>query len=42
MCVPSRMNPFNIQWFTAKSIEAVSATIYVPNVGSIQIGAVYW
>ena len=32
MCVPSRMNPSNIQRFTANSIEAVSATIYFPNV----------
>ena len=35
------MNPSNIQRFTANSIKAVSATIYVPNVGSIQIGVVY-
>ena len=41
MCVPSRMNPSNIQRFTANSIEAVSATIHVPNVGSIQMGVVY-
>ena len=41
MCVPSRMNPSNIQRFTANSIEAVSATIHVPNVGSVQIGVVY-
>ena len=41
MCVPSRMNPSNIQRFTANSIEAVSATIYVPNVSSIQMGVVY-
>lgn len=41
MCVPSQMNPSNIQRFTANSIEAVSATIHVPNVGCIQIGVVY-
>ena len=41
MCVPSQMNPSNIQRFTANSIEAVSATIHVPNVGSVQIGVVY-
>ena len=41
MCVPSRMNPSNIQRFTANSIEAVSATIHVPNVSSIQMGVVY-
>ena len=41
MCVPSRTNPSNIQRFTANSIEAVLATIHVPNVGSIQIAVVY-
>ena len=41
MCVPGRMTSSNIQRFTANSIEAVSATIRVPNAGSIQIAVVY-
>ena len=41
MYVPGRMTPSNMQRFTANSIEAVSATIRVPNAASIQIGVIY-
>lgn len=39
--VPSQMNPCNTQRFSTNGIEAVSATIHLPNVGNIQIAVVY-
>ena len=41
MCVPSYFNPSNMQRFTTNGIEAVSATVQIPNVGSMQIAVVY-
>ena len=41
ICVPSQMNPSNIQRFATNDIEAVSATIHVPNAGNMQIAVVY-
>ena len=41
MCVPSQMNPSNVQRFATSGIEAVSATIQLPNVGSTQIAVMY-
>ena len=41
MCVPSQMNPSNVQRFATSGIEAVSATIQLPNVGSMQIAVMY-
>ena len=41
ICVPSHMNPSNVQRFVTSAIEAVSATIQLPNVGNMQIAVVY-
>jgi hypothetical protein len=41
LCVPSQMNPSNVQRFATNGIEAVSATIQLPNADSIQIAVVY-
>ena len=41
MCVPSQFNPSNIQRFANNSIEAVSATVQIPNAGNMQIAIVY-
>ena len=41
MCVPSHFNPSNIQRFATNGIEAVSATIHIPNAGNVQIAVVY-
>ena len=36
LSVPSQMNPSNVQRFATSAIEAVSATIQLPNVGTMQ------
>ena len=41
LSVPSQMNPSNVQRFATSAIEAVSATIQLPNVGTMQIAVVY-
>ena len=41
LCVPSQMNPSNVERFATNGIEAVSATIQLPNASSIQIAVVY-
>ena len=41
ICVPSQMNPSNVQRFATSGIEAVSATIQLPNTHSMQIAVVY-
>ena len=41
ICVPSHMNLSNVQRFVTSAIEAVSATIQLPNVGNMQIAVVY-
>ena len=41
MCVPSHMDPSNVQRFVGNGIEAVSATVQIPSAGSIQIAVVY-
>ena len=41
ICVPSQMNPYNVQRFICNGIEAVSATIQVPNASYMQIAVVY-
>ena len=41
LCVPSHMNPSNVQRFTSNGIEAVSATIQLPNASNMQIAVVY-
>ena len=38
ICVPSHMNPTNIQTF---GIEALSTTIHIQNVGKMQIAVIY-
>ena len=41
LCVPSHMNPSNVHRFATSGIEAVSATIQLPNVSNMQIAVVY-
>ena len=41
LSVPSQMNPSNVQRFATSAIEAVSATIQLPNIGTMQIAVVY-
>ena len=41
MCVPSHMNPSNVQRFVTTGIEAVSATIQLPDKESMEIAVVY-
>ena len=41
MCVPSQLNPSNVQRFVGKGIEAVSATIHAHNEGIMQIAVIY-
>ena len=41
MCIPSLLNPSNVQRFVGSGIETVSATIQFPNAGKMQIGIVY-
>ena len=41
ICVPSHMNPSNIQRFANNGIEAVSASVQLPNASNMQIAAVY-
>ena len=41
ICVPRQMNPSNEHRFATNGIEAVSATLQVPNGDSMQIAAVY-
>ena len=41
ICVPSQMNPPKIQRFATNGIEAVSASIQLPNASNMQIAAVY-
>ena len=36
LCVPSQMNPSNVQRFATNGIEAVSATLQLPNADSIR------
>ena len=41
LCVPRQMNPSNEHRFATNGIEAVSATLQVPNRDSMQIAVVY-
>jgi endonuclease/exonuclease/phosphatase family metal-dependent hydrolase len=41
ICVPSHMSPTNVQRFATTGIEAVSATIQLPNSDNFQIAVVY-
>ena len=41
ICVPSHMSPTNVQRFATTGIEAVSATIQLPNSDNFQIEVVY-
>jgi hypothetical protein len=41
MCVPSHFQPSNTQMFAANSIEAISTTVQIPNVGNMQIALLY-
>ena len=41
MCVPSQLNPTNVHRFATSGIEAISATIQLPNGENWQIAVVY-
>ena len=41
ICVPSHMNPSNVQRFATSGIEAVSATVQLPNAGTMHIAVMY-
>ena len=41
MYVPSHFQPSNTQRFATNSIEAISATVHILNVGNMQIALVY-
>ena len=41
ICVPSHMSPTNVNRFATSGIEAVSATIQLPNSDNLQIAVVY-
>jgi endonuclease/exonuclease/phosphatase family metal-dependent hydrolase len=41
ICVPSHMSPTNVHRFATTGIEAVSATIQLPNSDNLQIAVVY-
>ena len=41
ICVPSHMSPTNVHRFATSGIEAVSATIQLPNSDNLQIAVVY-
>ena len=41
ICVPNHMNPSNVQRFVNDGIEAVSATLQLPNANNMQIAVVY-
>ena len=41
LCVPSHMNPSNVQRFATHGIEALSTTIHIKNLGKMLITVVY-
>ena len=41
ICVPSQMNPSNVQRFATSGIDAVSATIQLPHASNRQVAVVY-
>ena len=41
ICVPSQMQPYNIQRFAANGIECVSTTLVLPNESCMQVAVIY-